>query len=182
MFHLELVEGCKKGNSKAQRSLFDFYYTQMFNVCQRYVQDEMHAEDLLSQGFTKVFKHIQKFDYTAEPGLRAWVKKIMINECLMWLRKRNNFNLVPITDADDVAYNDINLDIMDVQYILSCIASLPIGYQTVLNLYVIEGYSHAEISTMLNIKEATSRSQLSKAKEALKHKLSPYGKVSYGKE
>jgi len=181
VFPVELVEGCKKSNSKAQRSLFDFYYAYMFNVCQRYVRDEMHAEDMLSQGFTKVFKSIYKFNYEAEIGLRAWIKKIMINECLMWLRKKNNFNLVPLTDADDVAYDDFNLDQTDVQYILESISALPIGYKTVLNLNVIEGYSHAEISAMLNIKEATSRSQLNKAKQALKQKLLQYKQPYYGK-
>lgn len=154
VFPVDIIEGCKKANPKAQRSLFDFYYSHMFNVCQRYVKDEMQAEDLLSQGFTKVFKNINKFNYTAEIGLRAWIKKIMVNECLMWLRKKNNFNLVPLTDADEVSYDDISLELIDAQYILSSIATLPIGYQTVLNLNVIEGYSHAEISTMLNIKEA----------------------------
>ena len=181
LFPIDLIEGCKKGNVSAQRSLFDFYYSYMYNVCIRYVKDEMDAEDRLSEGFTKVFKHITKFTYDQENGLRAWIKKIMVNECLMFLRKRNNFSLVPLTDAEDIAMDDIGLAQIDTAYILQSIAELPIGYRTVLNLYIIEGYSHHEIGEMLNIKEATSRSQLNKAKQALKEKLLTYKSTTYGK-
>jgi RNA polymerase sigma factor (sigma-70 family) len=181
VFPIDIIEGCKKSNGKSQRSLFDFYYAYMYNVCLRYVKDDMHAEDMLSMGFTKVFKHITQFNYEAEVGLRAWIKKIMINECLMWLRKKNNFNLVPITAADDLSYTDFNLHEMDVQYILQAMSDLPVGYKTVLNLYVIEGYNHAEIGQMLNIKEATSRSQLNKAKQLLKQRLLQFNQLNYGK-
>ena len=177
----EVLEGCKKGKNNAQRSLFDFYYNAMLNVCTRYVKEQMEAEDLLSQGFTKVFKNIDRFQYEHEYGLQAWIKKIMINECLMFLRKRNNFYLVPLTEADEIVIEDIHLEHIDANYIYQNIAELPVGYRTVLNLYVIEGYSHAEIGVLLNIKEATSRSQLNKAKEALKHKLLPYKSINYGK-
>jgi RNA polymerase sigma factor (sigma-70 family) len=177
----EVLEGCQKGHNKAQRSLFSVYYNTMFTICIRYVKEQTDAEDLLSQGFTKVFKNIAKFQYEHEYGLQAWIKKIMINECLMFLRKRNNFYLVPLTEADEVSIEDVQLAHIDANYIYQSIAELPVGYRTVLNLYVIEGYSHAEIGTLLNIKEATSRSQLNKAKEALKHKLLPYKSINYGK-
>lgn len=181
IFPIELIEGCKKGNSKAQRNLFDFYYSYMYNVCLRYVKDEMDAEDRLSEGFTKVFKHISKFSYEQENGFRAWIKKIMVNECLMFLRKKNNFFLVPLANAEEIAVEDIRLEEIDTAYILHCISELPIGYRTVLNLYIIEGYAHVEIGQMLNIKEATSRSQLNKAKQALKEKLLTYKSINYGK-
>lgn len=181
VFPKELIEGCKKADSKSQRSLFDFYYAYMFNICLRYVKDEMHAEDLLSQGFTKVFKHIASFTEVQDSGLRAWIKKIMINECLMWLRKNNNFSLVPLSDAEELGYDDVNLAQIDLQYILQSMAELPIGYRTVLNLHVIEGYTHQEIGQMLQIKEATSRSQLNKAKHNLKQKLLQYQSINYGK-
>jgi RNA polymerase sigma factor (sigma-70 family) len=178
---VEILEGCKKGNSKAQRTLFDFYYNPMLNVCIRYVKEQMEAEDLLSQAFTKVFNNISKFQYEHEYSLQGWIKKIMINECLMFLRKKNNFFLVPLTEADEITIEDVQLENIDVHYIFQSIAELPVGYRTVLNLYVVEGYNHAEISLLLNIKEATSRSQLNKAKEALKHKLLPYKSIKYGK-
>lgn len=178
---IEVLEGCKKGNTKAQRSLFDFYYRAMLTICIRYVTETMEAEDLLSQGFTKVFKNINKFHYEHDYGLQGWIKKIMINECLMFLRKRNNFYLVPLTEAEEVIVEDVHLEQIDAHYIYQSIAELPVGYRTVLNLYIIEGYSHAEIGSLLNIKEATSRSQLNKAKEALRHKLLPYKSMNYGK-
>ncbi|MEJ5993901.1 sigma-70 family RNA polymerase sigma factor [Pedobacter sp. Du54] len=178
----EILEECKKGNNKAQRSLFDLYYTTMLNVCIRYVKAQTEAEDLLSQGFTKVFKNMGSFHYEHEPGFRGWIKKIMVNECLMFLRKKNNFYLVPLTEADELTVEDVQLEHIDAHYIYQCIAELPVGYRTVLNLYIIEGYSHAEIGVLLNIKEATSRSQLNKAKEALKHKLLPYKSVYHGKK
>jgi len=181
VFPIDLLEGCKRANSHAQRSLFDFYYDHMFNVCLRYVKDEMQAEDLLSQGFTKVFKHINKFKQEQDHGLRAWIKRIMINECLMWLRKKNNFYLVPLSEAEDLMAEEINIELFDSSFVLSSIAELPIGYRTVLNLSVIEGYSHQEIGAMLNIKEATSRSQLNKAKQTLKQKLLHYKLNNYGK-
>jgi len=182
--HLELsdiLKACRRNDVKAQRWLFDHYYRQMLNVCIRYVKDEADAEDMLSQGFTKVFKNLDRFTYEHEYGLRVWIKTIMIHECLMFLRKRNNFLLVPISEAGEVGSSDLRLDEMDAAYIFQQIATLPVGYRTVFNLYVVEGYSHAEIATLLQIKEATSRSQLNKARELLKTKLSTYKISQYGK-
>lgn len=181
VFPIDLIEKCRKGNAGAQRSLFEFYYDHMYNICLRYVKEEMQAEDMLSQGFTKVFKNISSFKQEHDYGLRAWIKKIMINECLMWLRKNNNFNLVPLTAAEELISDEVSLVDLDPSFILTSIAELPDGYRTVLNLNVIEGYSHQEIGKMLNIKEATSRSQLNKAKQILKQKLAHYKSSNYGK-
>ena len=181
VFPIDLIEKCKKADRKAQRSLFEFYYDHMYNICLRYVKEETQAEDMLSQGFTKVFKNISSFKQDKDYGLRAWIKKIMVNECLMWLRKNNNFNLVPLTEAEDIISEKVSLVDLDSSFILRSIAELPDGYRTVLNLNVIEGYSHQEIGKMLNIKEATSRSQLNKAKQILKQKLAHYKLSNYGK-
>lgn len=181
VFPIDLIAGCKRADRTAQRSLFDFYYDHMFNVCLRYVKDEMLAEDMLSQGFTKVFAHIVRFEHEHDQGLRAWIKRIMINECLMWLRKSNNFCLVPLSEAEELPADEIGLELLDTAFILQNIAELPIGYRTVLNLNIIEGYSHQEIGTMLNIKAATSRSQLNKARRLLKQKLLNYKSDHYGK-
>ncbi|MDQ7947249.1 MAG: sigma-70 family RNA polymerase sigma factor [Pedobacter sp.] len=181
LFPLELLLACKKGDASAQRKLFDFYYDEMYQVCYRYVKDEMLVEDLLSQGFTKVLNKIGKFRAEKENGLRAWIKTIMINECLMQLRRRNNFYLVPLSDADELSTEEVDFDEIDQSFVRQCIAELPTGYRTVLNLYVIEGYAHAEIGKMLDIKEATSRSQLNKAKQILKQRLLSYKLSLYGK-
>lgn len=138
------------------------------------------AEDMLSQGFARVFIHIKQFEYKDEKGLRAWIKRIVINECLMELRKGKNFLLVSEDEAWDVGELDCNLEKLDAEYIFQAILTLPPGYRAVLNLNIIEGFSHAEISAMLNIDEGTSRSQLSKARTLLKEKLS-VEKSSYGK-
>lgn len=96
----------------------------------------------------------------------------MINECLMELRKKNSLTLVSEDEADDVTFHDGGLEQIDAFYIVQAIKTLPSGYRTVLNLFSIEGYSHAEIASMLGINESTSRSQLNKAKKLLRHKLS----------
>ncbi|RZK43907.1 MAG: sigma-70 family RNA polymerase sigma factor [Pedobacter sp.] len=176
----DIVKECAKGNSKAQRNLFELYYRPMFNVCIRYVKDQVEAEDLVSQGFIKVFNALNRFHYEHENGLSGWVRRIMVNECLMFLRKRSNFHLVPLDEALDVGEVDFNLEQIDSHYILKSIAELPVGYRTVLNLFIIEGYSHAEIAAFLAIKEATSRSQLAKAKVLLKNKLLSYKLMGYG--
>jgi RNA polymerase sigma-70 factor (ECF subfamily) len=144
----------------------------MFNVCLRYMKNEEDAEDMLSQGFTRVFTNIKSFEYKEEQGLRAWIKRIVINECLMELRKHTNFLLVSEDEALDIGELDNNLERLDAEYIYQAILSLPPGYRTVLNLNIIEGFSHSEISAMLNINEGTSRSQLNKARKLLREKLS----------
>lgn len=144
----------------------------MFNVCFRYMKNEEDAEDMLSQGFTRVFNNLRSFEYREEHGLRAWIKRIMINECLMELRKNTNFLLVSEEEALDIGEYDNNLERLDAEYIYQAILSLPPGYRTVLNLNIIEGFSHSEISAMLGINEGTSRSQLNKARTLLKEKLS----------
>lgn len=182
IFPADLISLCKRGNNKAQRALFDFFYDYMFNICVRYVSEEMLAEDLISQGFTKVFKHIKGFNAEHQNSLRSWIKKIMINECLMWLRMNSNLHLVPIEEAESLAVEETYIAGIESNYILTCIEQLPVGYRTVFNLNVVEGYNHAEIAIMLNIKEATSRSQLSKAKQLLKSKLLEYYNANnYGK-
>jgi RNA polymerase sigma-70 factor (ECF subfamily) len=167
----EIIQDCKKGRHKAQRKLFDFFANHMFSVCMRYLNNTEEAEDVLSQGFTKVFKSIKDMEYRDMNSLRAWIKKIMINESLMQLRKSVNFSLVSVEEAEEITYQDHSMDNLDVQYILEMLNELPPGYKTILNLYAIEGYSHAEIASMLGINEGTSRSQLSKARNMMKDKL-----------
>ncbi|MBO9562774.1 MAG: sigma-70 family RNA polymerase sigma factor [Niastella sp.] len=180
MLSADLIQRCKNGEHRAQRQLFDQYCTPMYNVCLRYLRSDFDAEEALSKGFTKVFAGMGRFNYEGEAALKAWIKKIMINECLMLLRSKNNFSLVPITEASDIMHHDARLENMDTRYILECIAALPAGYRTVLNLYIVEAYKHHEIAAMLGIAESTSRSQLNKAKQALKEKLLQYN-IKYGK-
>ena len=172
MITLDVIQECKNGKHLGQTKLFDAYVNQMFNICFRYMKRDDLAEDMLSQGFARVFANIQRFEYKDELSLKSWIKKIMINECLMELRKHTNFFLVSEEEALELGKMDYNLEKLDAEYIYQAILTLPTGYRTVLNLNIIEGFSHAEIAEMLSINEGTSRSQLNKARKLLKEKLS----------
>lgn len=166
-----MVSNCRQGDAKAQKYLFDAFATPMFRLCWRYIKDQSEAEDTLLTGFQKVFSSIKSFEYRDDKSLENWIKKIMVNECLMRLRKTNNFNLTSISDEMPVL-SDIDLESnLSAEDIYALILELPAGYRTVFNLYVIEGYSHKEIASQLQISELTSRSQLSKAKAMLRVKL-----------
>ena len=161
-----LVQGCKSMESHAQKTLYEKYCSKMYHVCFRYLSDEMEAEDAVTEGFVKVFSKIGTFEYRGKGTLEAWLKRIMINESLMILRKRK-YNKVDIDSLLNLAggeYSDLELEYVE---ILNQIHKLPNGYKTVFNMYVIEGYSHKEIGGKLGISENTSKSQLSKARASL---------------
>ena len=169
----ELFDGCLSGNKTAQKAFFDRFSPKMFGVCKRYVKQREDAEDMMIEGLYKALANIAKFKQ--EGSFEGWVRRIVVNECLMFLRKQSSFNMVvvemneqhnailddEITIAEQLAGQDI-LAIMD---------KLPTGYRTVFNLYVIEGYKHREIADLLNISINTSKSQLILAKEKLKQIL-----------
>jgi RNA polymerase sigma factor (sigma-70 family) len=163
-----LIEECRKGRPSAQKALYERYAPRMMRICFRYLRDEFEAEEALIKGFTKVFAKIGTFEFRGEGSLEGWMKRIMINECLMFLRKANNFNLVPSTEAQFIEADapiDSHLAAEDIYALL---LELPTGYRTVFNLYAIEGFSHKEVADQLGISENTSKSQLSKARNALK--------------
>ncbi len=171
----QLINRCKEGNAVAQKRLYEQFADRMYRVCYRYVKDELHAEDALISGFLKVLQHLNQFDYRGEASLEAWIKRIMVNESLMLLRRNYNFNWVDENQAERVTSGlspDANLN---AEEIYAFILRLPVGYRTVFNLYVIEGYTHQEIAEQLNVSESTSKSQLSKAKAALRHLLVKHG-------
>jgi RNA polymerase sigma-70 factor (ECF subfamily) len=132
----------------------------------------MDGEEMMHNGFMKVFRHLHKFEERHEKGFEYWIKKIMVNECLMYLRKNHNFKLISM---DEVNENDLinqgYSETIDAEACFSVLNNLPVGYRTVFNLYTIEGYSHHEISELLGIMESTSRSQLSKARKILQQKI-----------
>ncbi|UZR92950.1 RNA polymerase sigma factor [Chondrinema litorale] len=171
----QLIERCKRGDSQAQHVLYNRYADRLFRLCFRYVKNELDAEDVLVKGFMKVFSKIDLFEYRGKGSLEGWMKRVMINECLMLLRKQNNFNLVHDSEArlvETEARADSQLAAED---IFALVLQLPTGYRTVFNLYAIEGYSHKEIADQLGISENTSKSQLSKARAALRTLLAKNG-------
>ncbi len=167
----QLIKLCKKQQGSAQKALYDRYADTMFRICFRYVKNEHDAEDILINGFMKVFQNIEKFEPRGKGSLEGWIKRIMINESLMHLRKNTNFNLVSEANCKEIDA-DISLESnIAAEEIYKLIRRLPLGYRTVFNLFAIEGYSHKEIAEQLNITESTSKTQLRKARITLQKLL-----------
>ena len=166
----ELLEGCRKGKASAQRGLYYRLAPKMLGVCIRYIKDREEAEHVMIGGIVKVFEKLDQFK--SEGSFEGWVRRIIVNDCLMYIRKNRNMSLQ--TEIED-AYESPNLrvmeDTLDQADLLKMIGELPVGYRTVFNLYAIEGYSHAEIAERLEISENTSKSQLSRARKWLQTKL-----------
>jgi RNA polymerase sigma-70 factor (ECF subfamily) len=159
-----IISLCKKQQPDAQKELYDHFKGKMFGVCMRYVKSSQEAEDIFIEGFYKVLTKINM--YKGDGSFEGWVRRIMINESLMHLRKRNNLHLtveLPEKEiADVVEESDDDFSFED---IMTMLEELPVGYRTVFNLYVFEDYKHREIAEMLSISINTSKSQLILAKK-----------------
>jgi len=159
-----LIKKAISKNREAQKQLFEQYSPKMLGVCRQYVKDLHHAEDLLLQGFLKVFTNLHKFKH--EGSFEGWIRRIMVNTCISYLRKKNRIDL----SDEDYVFNDSateSLESTTVEDIQKLIDQLPEGYKMVFNLFAIEGYKHSEIAQQLNISESTSKSQLFKARKML---------------
>ncbi len=167
----QLVTECAKNSAIAQRMLFDKFAPKMMAVCLRYVKNQMEAEDILQDGFVKIFAKISAFKN--DGSLEGWIRRIMVNTALDAIRK--NKRILSDTDIDDVsykiAYKDHSFDSMDLQRLLEIISELPDGYRVVFNMFAIEGYSHKEIADTLGVTENTSKSQYSRARAYLQNQL-----------
>lgn len=167
----EIIEGCCKGNRKAQKALYDHFAPKMLALCFRYCDTLEEAEDVLQEGFIKVFQSIRSLKKNR--SLEYWVRRIMINTSLNYLKKIKEFRYQD--DIDDMGEKDqpqTSIDkTLEVKDLLEMIKSLPTGYRTVFNLFEIEGYTHKEIGDMLGISINTSKSQLLKAKRVLEKKI-----------
>ncbi len=162
----QMVKALRKGDPKAQRQLYDRYASRMLGVCIRYVGDHMTAEDVLVEGFMKVFDKIGQFK--SEGSFEGWMRRIMVNESLGYLRQRKRIQEDAILDeAQQVVDNSLADEALETEEMLQMIDTLPTGYRTVFNLYAIEGYTHAEIAEKLGITESTSKSQLHRARAML---------------
>jgi RNA polymerase sigma-70 factor (ECF subfamily) len=171
MDYTKILEGCLKGNLKAQRELYECFAGKMLGVCMRYSSNREEAKDMLHDGFIKVFTKLDSFSGTGP--LEAWIRRIMVNTALEQLRK--NDVLRDTTDYDGATdHLEANVDIISDltrDELMQIIAGMPPGYRTVFNLFAIEGYSHQEISELLQINEGTSKSQYSRAKSWLQSKI-----------
>lgn len=161
-----LIDGCLLNNRQAQKELYDLMSPKMFAVCMRYCSNRELAQDVLQEGFVKVFTNLTK--YRGEGSFEGWVRKIFVNTAVEHFRKESR--MFPVTDAESILLSlpqDSVYDHLEVEDILRFIQQLSTGYRTIFNLYVMEGYSHKEIAEMLNISEGTSKSQLARARYIL---------------
>ena len=164
----QIIERILKKDKSAQEELYKQLANKMFCLCLRYSGNEFDAEEIMHNGFCKVFDNLKSFNFINNTAFESWVKRIMVNEALMFIRQNKKYKLnISLNDdsKNTGIHNDFHFSNDDY---LSILNTLPIGYKTVFNLYAIEGYSHQEIGQMLNITESTSRSQLNRARESLK--------------
>lgn len=168
----ELVRGCQNNEPRMQQALYKQHYRKMFGVCLRYAENRDDAADILQDGFVQVFRYIDSF---RGGSLEGWIRRIMVNMAIAHYRKKARFQTTDIETAYEVKVDETALSGMSSQEILKMIQELPTGYRTIFNLYEIEGYTHPEISEMIGISVGTSKSQLSRAKEMLRNKLSVAG-------
>ena len=172
----KIIDDCLKGKKRAFLQLYNTYSTVMLGVCLRYARNKSEAEDILQDGFVKVFQNISSYSFKG--SFEGWIKRIMINTALN--HNRNNLKHYFHSDVDKIeefTLIETNVVIDKQEYplntdeLMKLIQVMPPGYKTVFNLYVFEGYSHKEIADMLEISENTSKSQLSKARKYLKNKI-----------
>jgi RNA polymerase sigma factor (sigma-70 family) len=168
---LLLIRGCSNGNPKAQKALYEVYATRMFRICFRYIGNQFDAEDVLTIAFTKVFRSIARFEYRGTGSLDKWIKTIMINESLMFLRAARKLQIVSTDDMNVFDIPVIDNNNMEAEAIFALITRLPDGYRTIFNLFVIDGLSHDEIAAQLGISVGTSKSQLSRARALLQEQM-----------
>lgn len=169
-----ILERCCESDRKAQQALYTIYAPTMYGICLRYYPNADIARDILQDGFVKVFENMASFRF--EGSFEGWMRKIMVNTALEYHRRKTDGKVVEI-NGEYFGYEE--LDYLDADYntLLAIVAELPQQYRLVFNLYAIEGYSHAEIGSMLNISESTSKSNYSRARAILREKVSQIEKL-----
>ncbi|MEO0066787.1 MAG: hypothetical protein RI983_2113 [Bacteroidota bacterium] len=167
MTEQSILAGCLNNDPSAQRELYNRYSPKMLSVCYRFANSREDAEDMLQEGFIKVFTQMHTFQNKG--AFEGWIRRIIVHTCINFLKKNKKFsNSIDLEQADYLEVREETMpSVMQARQIIECIRLLPLGYRTVLNLYAMEGYSHKEIADMLDIEESTSRSQYTRAKSML---------------
>lgn len=166
----EIIEGCVAGKPAAQKKLYDKFSKRLFGLCRRYSKDYQEAQDVLQEGFVRIFKNISQFK--GQGSFEGWMKKIMVNSALEKYRKTDKLYLV-----SDMAVYEENYDYENIMgtingnELMQFISELSPQYKMIFNLYAIEGYNHVEIGKMLGISDGTSKSNLSRARAILQEKI-----------
>jgi len=175
----ELVKKCLTNDSEAQELLYRRYASKMLGVCLRYSKNRMEAEDILQEGYIKVFKNLSSYKF--DGSFEGWVRRIMVNTAINFYRSSIKYvqslddEMITDKDMPNVSMNDM----LSTKELLKLIQELPEGYRVVFNMFAIEGYSHKEIAETLDISESTSKSQLSRARVALQNKFKMLNSVVY---
>jgi RNA polymerase sigma-70 factor (ECF subfamily) len=166
----DIIEGCILGNPRMQRMLYEKFSPKMYALCIRYAGNTDDAQDILQDGFVKVFGNIAKFKGTG--SFEGWIRRIIVNTAIEHFRKKNTLQAIDEHTENQLAddHSDI-FNSLEAKELLEIIKSMPAGYRTVFNLYAIEGYTHKEIATMMNLTEGTSKSQYARAKSWLQEKI-----------
>ena len=178
MENRKLIAACKKQDTNAQKELYETYAPRMLGLCMKYCKDYDSAQDMLHDGFLKVFTQIKK--YSGHGSFEGWMHRVFVNTILENFRKEKNTSLIMLDeDEPQIEIEDENFvrlfnDDITEKTLLYMIQELPVGYRTVFNLYVFEDMSHKLIAKRLGIKEAASRSQYSRAKSYLRNKINEY--------
>lgn len=167
----QMLHGSVTNDAVAQEALYNKFSPKMLGVCYRYAKNREDAEDMLQEGFIKVFGQLHQF--RSEGSLEGWIRRVVVHTCINALKKNKKFSdSVDLIYASNIAVReDLIPAIIQAKQIVECIRLLPIGYRTVLNLFALEGYSHKEIGEMLEIGESTSRSQYTRARAMLQEVL-----------
>lgn len=171
--HQDLINRCIDNDVKAQYELYKIYYKAMYNTSLRIVNDKIEAEDIMQDSFLSAFRKIES--YKGEVSFGAWLKKIVVNQSLDYLKKRKvdfiSITEKPFEKEEEIEINDVENQKALISKIKETIQELPDSYRVVLSLYLLEGYDHEEIAEILNITSSTSRSQFTRARRKLVEKL-----------
>jgi RNA polymerase sigma factor (sigma-70 family) len=167
-----IIIGCKNGDRKSQEALYKNYYRAMMTICLRYTKNENDAVEVLNNGFLKIFRNIKKFN-SAQAALYTWIRAIIINCCLDFIRNNQKFSTHDeLSAAEDVHIASEAVANISAAELITLVRKLPPATQAVFNLYVVEGYNHKEIGKLLNISDGTSKWHLSEAKKTLQKMIS----------
>jgi RNA polymerase sigma-70 factor (ECF subfamily) len=173
-----IIEGCVRGDKRAQDTLYKKYASLLFGICLRYAKNKMEAEDVLQEVFVKIYNNVHTYHH--DGSFEGWLRRIAVNTSITHYRK--NLKHAYQEDVDDLVKSKNDpIEVEDLEFtaeeMMHCINKLPTGYKTVFNLYVIEGFMHKEIADMLEIDVNTSKSQLSRAKTYLQRELAEISKI-----
>ena len=168
-----LIRDAIKGNMKAQEELFKNFYSTMMNICSRYSDQQNEAKDLLQEGYIKIFQNLHQFNF--EGSFEGWMKRIMVNTAIDYIRKNKKHQSISIDDVSDSSINQYNfndaISNLTSAELMSMLNDLPPMSRTVFNMFVFDGFSHAEIAKALNIKEGTSTWHVNNARTILKTRI-----------